>query len=96
MDDKLLEIVLGRLEKSPLAEDATDLLLTAFESDESLSAQLSGKSGARPSADVAGVVPPEPGGRVSAVADGQWVPGDRRAGNVTAAAWPRADRGRRA
>jgi hypothetical protein len=43
MDDELLEIVLRRLEESPLAEQATDLLLAAFESEDSLTAQLSGR-----------------------------------------------------
>jgi energy-coupling factor transporter ATP-binding protein EcfA2 len=62
MDDKLLEIVLERLGKSPLAEDPTDLLLAAFESEESLSVQLSGEAAARPSADVAGVAPSAPAG----------------------------------
>ena len=52
MDDALLGIVLGRLEKYPLADEATDLLLAAFESEESLSAQLSGDAPARPSADL--------------------------------------------
>ena len=46
MDDVLLGIVLERLGKSPLADEATDLLLAAFESEESLSAQLSGEAGA--------------------------------------------------
>ncbi len=31
MDDALLGIVLGRLEKDPLADEATDLLLAAFD-----------------------------------------------------------------
>ena len=62
MDDKLFEIVLERLGKSPMAEDATDLLLAAFEGEESLSVQLSGEAAARPSADVAGVAPPAPAG----------------------------------
>jgi hypothetical protein len=62
MDDVLLEIVLGRLEKYPLADEATDLLLAAFESEESLSAQLSGEAAERPSADSACVVPPQPAG----------------------------------
>src|ERR1700690_844898 len=62
MDDKLLEIGLGRLGKSPLAEDATELLLAAFESEESLSGQLSGEAAAHPSADPAGVAAPEPAG----------------------------------
>jgi energy-coupling factor transporter ATP-binding protein EcfA2 len=41
MDDELLEIVLRRLEATPLAEQAADLLLAALEGDESLAAQLS-------------------------------------------------------
>jgi hypothetical protein len=53
MDDVLLEIVLGRLEKHLLADEATDLLLAAFESEGSLSAQLSGEAAERPSADPA-------------------------------------------
>ncbi len=43
MDDELLEIVLRRLEESPLAEQATDLLLAAFDNEESLAAQLGGE-----------------------------------------------------
>jgi hypothetical protein len=43
MDDVLLGIVLQWLKESPLEEQATDLLLAAFESEESLSAQLSGE-----------------------------------------------------
>src|SRR5580693_5695357 len=62
MDDVLLTIVLERLGKYPLADQAADLLLAAFESEESLSAQLSGEAAGRPSADVAGVAPPEPAG----------------------------------
>jgi AAA domain len=62
MDDVLLGIVLQRLKESPLEEQATDLLLAAFESEESLSAQLGGQAAARPSADRAVVVPPEPAG----------------------------------
>jgi energy-coupling factor transporter ATP-binding protein EcfA2 len=62
MDDALFEIVVGRLEKYPLADEATNLLLAAFEGEESLSAQLSGEAAARPSADMAGVAPPEPAG----------------------------------
>ena len=62
MDDKLLEIVLDRLGKSPLSDEAADLLLAAFESEESLSVQLSGEAAARPSADAAGVSPPAPAG----------------------------------
>jgi hypothetical protein len=60
MDDMLLGIVLERLEKSLLTEDATDLLLAAFESEESLSAQLSGEAAARPPADGADVSPSAP------------------------------------
>lgn len=45
MDDVLLGIVLQRLKESTLDEQATDLLLAAFESEESLSAQL-GPAGA--------------------------------------------------
>jgi recombinational DNA repair ATPase RecF len=62
MDDVLLGIVLGRLERYPLADEATDLLLAAFESEESLSAQLSGEAAERPSADPARHVPPQPAG----------------------------------
>jgi ABC-type hemin transport system ATPase subunit len=62
MDDVLLGIVLERLGKSPLAEDATGLLLAAFESEESLSAQLSGQAAARPSGDRAAAALPEPAG----------------------------------
>ena len=40
MDDVLLGIVLERLGKYPLVDEAADLLLAAFESEESLSAQL--------------------------------------------------------
>ena len=47
MDDKLLEIMLGRLEKYPLADEAADLLLAAFESEDSLLAQLSGEAAGR-------------------------------------------------
>jgi hypothetical protein len=42
MDDVLLGIVLQRVRESPLEEQATNLLLAAFESEESLSAQLGG------------------------------------------------------
>ena len=62
MDDALLGIVLGRLEKYPLADEATDLLLAAFESEESLLAQLSGDAPARPSADPHDAAAPEPAG----------------------------------
>ena len=62
MDDVLLEIVLGRLEKYPLAGKAADLLLAAFESEESLSAQLSGEASGRSSADPARVAPTQPAG----------------------------------
>jgi hypothetical protein len=62
MDDVLLGIVLQRLKESPLDERATDLLLAAFESEESPSAQLSGQAEARPSGDRAVAAPPEPAG----------------------------------
>src|ERR1700734_1901269 len=62
MDDVLLGIVLQRLAESPLAEQPTDLLLAAFESEDSLSAQLGGQAAQRPSGDRAGVVPPKPAG----------------------------------
>jgi hypothetical protein len=62
MDDVLLGIVLQRLKESPLEEQATDLLLAAFESAESLSAQLSGEVAARPSGDRAVATLPEPAG----------------------------------
>jgi hypothetical protein len=44
MDEVLLDLVLARLDKVPLAENATSLLLAAYDSDASLSAQLSGES----------------------------------------------------
>jgi recombinational DNA repair ATPase RecF len=44
VDDVLLDIVLARLDKVPLAATATSLLLAACDSDASLSAQLSGES----------------------------------------------------
>jgi hypothetical protein len=62
MDDVLLGIVLERLEKSPLAEQATELLLAAFEGEESLSAQLGGRAAARPSSGQAVTTPPHPAG----------------------------------
>jgi hypothetical protein len=62
MDDKLLEIVLGRLEKYPLADEAADLLLAAFVSEESLLAQLSGEAAERPAAEPAGAAEPKPAG----------------------------------
>src|SRR5580704_14945212 len=62
MDDVLLGIVLQRLAESPLAEQPTELLLAAFESQESLSAQLGGQAAQRPSGDRAGVAPPKPAG----------------------------------
>ena len=59
MDDVLLGIVLRRLEHFPLAEQATDLLLAALESDESLSAQLAGQ--AQPYSGASAVTsPPHP------------------------------------
>lgn len=61
MDDVLLDLVLARLDKVPLAENATALLLAACDSDASLSAQLSGdacpaaeRSGERVTATPAG------------------------------------------
>jgi hypothetical protein len=61
MDDVLLGIVLRRLEHFPLAEQATDLLLAALESDESLSAQLAGQ--AQPYSGASAVTsPPHPAG----------------------------------
>lgn len=51
MDDVLLGIVLNRLADEPLTEPATDLLLAALESDESLSAQLGGQAAQRPASD---------------------------------------------
>jgi len=62
MDDVLLTIVLERLKKDQLADEATDLLLAAFEGEESLSEQLSGEAAGRPSADPASVTAPEPAG----------------------------------
>jgi len=62
MDDVLVGIVLERLEKSPLAGEATDLLLAAFESEESLSARLCGQAVERPSADQARATLPKPAG----------------------------------
>lgn len=61
MDDALLDVVLERLGKVPLADEAASLLLAACEDDASLSAQLSGessgvteRSGGRVPADPAG------------------------------------------
>jgi hypothetical protein len=48
VDDVLLEIVLRRLAESPLPEQATYLLLAAFDSEESLSAQLGGRGAKLP------------------------------------------------
>ena len=62
MDDALLEIVLRRLEESPLAEEQTYLLLAALEDEESLSAQLGGQNPERPGRDLAGAVPAQPAG----------------------------------
>jgi ABC-type Mn2+/Zn2+ transport system ATPase subunit len=62
MDDALFEIVVGRLEKYPLADEAINLLLAAFESEESLLVQLSGEAAARPSADPDDAAAPEPAG----------------------------------
>lgn len=60
MDDVLLEIVLGRLAESPLAEGAADLLLAAFDSEESLSARLGDGLEERPAsaATAATALPP--------------------------------------
>jgi hypothetical protein len=61
MDDVLLGIVLRRLADIPLPEQASDLLLAAFEGDESLSAQLGGQAQPRSKAlDV--TAPPTPAG----------------------------------
>jgi energy-coupling factor transporter ATP-binding protein EcfA2 len=62
MDDALLDIVLRRLERSPLAELATYLLLAALEDEESLSSQLSGQDAARRSRDPVSAVAPQPAG----------------------------------
>jgi hypothetical protein len=62
MNDVLLGIVLERLGKYPLADEAADLLLVSFESEESLSAQLGGEAVGRPSADPSAAAPPEPAG----------------------------------
>jgi recombinational DNA repair ATPase RecF len=61
MDDVLLGIVLGRLAEFPLPDQATDLLLAAFEGDESLSAQLIGQAQPR-SAPPAVTTPAMPAG----------------------------------
>jgi len=60
MDDVLLDIVLKRLAESPLAEQATNVLLAALDGEESLSAQLGGQAGQRPVGDLAGVASPRP------------------------------------
>lgn len=60
MDDGLLDIVLKRLAESPLAEQATNLLLAALDGEESLSAQLGGQAGQRPAGDLAGAASPRP------------------------------------
>ena len=61
MDDVLLGIVLRRLGDVPLPEQSADLLLAAFEGDESLSAQLGGQAQPRSKApDV--TAPPTPAG----------------------------------
>jgi hypothetical protein len=62
MDDVLLGLVLQRLKESPLEERETNLLLAAFESEESLSAQLDGQAAARPSGDRAVAALAEPAG----------------------------------
>jgi AAA domain len=48
VDDALLDVVLARLDKVPLDDDAERLLLAACESDGALAAQLSGESRDRP------------------------------------------------
>jgi hypothetical protein len=61
MDDVLLGIVLRRMADIPLPEQSADLLLAAFEGDESLSAQLGGQAQPRSKAlDV--TAPPTPAG----------------------------------
>ncbi len=60
MDDVLLDIVLKRLAESPLAEQATNLLLAALDGEESLSAQLGGQAGQRLAGDLASVASPRP------------------------------------
>jgi energy-coupling factor transporter ATP-binding protein EcfA2 len=62
MDDVLLDIVLQRLEQSPLEDQATNLLLAAFESEDSLFAQLGGQAARRPSSDRTIATRPEPAG----------------------------------
>ena len=44
MDNALLDVVLARLDVKPLPEEATSLLLAAFEGEETLHAQLSAES----------------------------------------------------
>jgi recombinational DNA repair ATPase RecF len=61
MDDVLLGIVLRRLAEFPLPEQTADLLLAAFDGDESLSAQLGGQ--AQPRSKAADITtPPAPAG----------------------------------
>ena len=61
MDDVLLGIVLRRLEEFSLPEQTADLLLAAFDGDESLSAQLGGQAQPRSKApDI--TTPPAPAG----------------------------------
>jgi hypothetical protein len=55
MDDVLLDIVLRRLGESALAEPATELLLAALESEESLAALTCGRS--RSAVSAASAVP---------------------------------------
>ena len=62
MDDVLLDIVLRRLEESPLPEPTTYLLLAALESEEGLSAQLSGQAEQPTAGALAGAVLPRPAG----------------------------------
>ena len=95
MDDVLLGIVLQRLAESPLAEQPTELLLAAFESTESLSAQLGGQAVQRPSGDRAGVTPPQPAGAYLRSLTVSGFRGIGKARDPEPAARSRADRGRR-
>jgi len=61
MDDALLGLVLERLDRTPLADAAADLLLAACDSDESLATQLSGTP-APAIRKTTGAAPAEPAG----------------------------------
>jgi hypothetical protein len=95
MDDVLLGIVLQRLKGSPLEEQTSNLLLAAFESEESMSAQLGGKAAERPSGDRAVVTLPEPAGAYLRSLTVSGFRGDREARDPKSAARSRADRARR-